>query len=612
MMRNYPDNSKINITHLLQERQQRDVQRIVKNRLQTTRPFLQRMELEAELKGHEGCVNCLEWSADGRVLASGSDDCHVILWDAFRHRKIKDLATPHRGNIFSVKFLPQTENSTLVTGAGDARIYGYDLNHHEPIFRCNCHQVRVKRLAVAAETPHLFWSACEDGRVFQFDLRESHKCQSNNEEIVLIDLTNHVGRYAEVKCIATNPRRPELLAIGANDPYARLYDRRMIKPDVMKVPLSFTAESEFYEDRIPRNGCVTYFAPGHLQKQRDIPQGAATYITFSPNGRELLVNIGAEQIYLYDILSKKQPELLDLPPLAACEAAKNTKTPAVSTVTEQMKQRGNELLDKELFTEAINQYSLAMEHSPNYPALYLNRATALMRRKWRGDLYAGLLDCTKALKLDPAYVKAQFRMARALLDMDFPKEAEKCLDEIRKRFPDFKNNHGVLMLNRDIETALEKKETNGNGMNGVEPTKLSDNEMHWRSSARDYKERFVGHCNIKTDIKEANFFGADGRYIVAGSDDGNLFIWERPSGIICEILTADKSILNCVQPHPYQCLLASSGIDHEIRLWSPQPIEGVEYQHKATETVDIKENQTRMATDSFEFDNFSGAVCRTS
>lgn len=34
--------------------------------------------------------------------------------------------------------------------------------------------------------------------------------------------------------------------------------------------------------------------------------------------------------------------------------------------------------------------------------------------------------------------------------------------------------------------------------------------------AKDYKDRFVGHCNTTTDIKEANFFGGDGNYIVAG------------------------------------------------------------------------------------------------
>ena len=34
----------------------------------------------ATLAGHEGAVNCVRWSPDGRILASGSDDQHVMLW----------------------------------------------------------------------------------------------------------------------------------------------------------------------------------------------------------------------------------------------------------------------------------------------------------------------------------------------------------------------------------------------------------------------------------------------------------------------------------------------------------------------------------------------------
>lgn len=44
-------------------------------------------------------------------------------------------------------------------------------------------------------------------------------------------------------------------------------------------------------------------------------------------------------------------------------------------------------------------------------------------------------------------------------------------------------------------------------------------KQHWRTLALDYAERFVGHCNTTTDIKEANFFGSDGNYVIAGYDD---------------------------------------------------------------------------------------------
>lgn len=56
-------------------------------------------------------------------------------------------------------------------------------------------------------------------------MREPHTCKAG--KVSLICLNNHV-KYAQAKCIAVNPRRPELIAIGSNDCYARVYDRRMM------------------------------------------------------------------------------------------------------------------------------------------------------------------------------------------------------------------------------------------------------------------------------------------------------------------------------------------------------------------------------------------------
>lgn len=34
-------------------------------------------------------------------------------------------------------------------------------------------------------------------------------------------------------------------------------------------------------------------------------------------------------------------------------------------------------------------------------------------------------------------------------------------------------------------------------------------------------------------------------------------------------LRGDVSIVNCVQPHPSACFIASSGIDAAVKFWSP-------------------------------------------
>lgn len=43
-------------------------------------------------------------------------------------------------------------------------------------------------------------------------------------------------------------------------------------------------------------------------------------------------------------------------------------------------------------------------------------------------------------------------------------------------------------------------------------------ELEFRARSCDFKQRYLGHCNVNTDIMECNFFGS--QYIIGGSDDG--------------------------------------------------------------------------------------------
>lgn len=63
----------------------------------------------------------------------------------------------------------------------------------------------------------------------------------------------------------------------------------------------------------------------------------------------------------------------------------------------------------------------------------------------------------------------------------------------------------------------------------------------------------------------------DGQFIAAGSDDGNLFIWDRHTTNLVRVIPGDESIVNCVQSHPHTCLLATSGIESVVKLWAPLP-----------------------------------------
>ncbi len=102
-----------------------------------------------------------------------------------------------------------------------------------------------------------------------------------------------------------------------------------------------------------------------------------------------------------------------------------------------------------------------------------------------------------------------------------------------------------------------------------------------------FRQRFAGHRNVDTDIKEANFFRD---LVISGSDDGCAYIWHKLTGRLVAVLPgvnspqrlcslgeaitrpglqADSNIVNCVQPHPFDLAVATSGIDSEVRIWLP-------------------------------------------
>ncbi|XP_022905500.1 WD and tetratricopeptide repeats protein 1 [Onthophagus taurus] len=554
-----------NIVNLLSSRQ-KDANKAkkVEQNCQFTEPLIRRLGLEKELEGHQGCVNCLEWSSDGRVLASGSDDTHVHLWDPFLHKCLNIVKTSHIGNIFSVKFLG--DGSLIATGAGDCRVIVKsvdDTKANSPLIDCSCHLNRVKRLAKCPEQPLLFWSASEDGLVIQYDIRESHKCNVNSK--VFIDRS----RSNELKCIAINPTKPHLMAVGANDCYVRMYDRRMVKTVKYRNYRQSTLNN-------PETIGVQYFAPGHLAKDNVKELGnkyAATYVAFNASGSELLVNMGGEHIYLFDINNQRKVDELKIP-----EEFKDEKL-------------GKRKINSELFAN-----------------LCIEKGLKLFQRNWIGDMYQAARYYLLAIQQKPEQPKLYLSLINCLVHLKWLKETESWLSSYKKKFPEEDPK-----LTQIIEEAIEgmKSTINSNPNESSNNNNfgqfcenyefISDVEKELRQESRDFELRFVGHCNTTTDIKEANFLGEDGNFVCAGSDDGLIFIWDRKSTEVLTALTGDTSIVNCVQPHPSACFLASSGIDPAVKLWAPKKEDGIKNPHKISEIPKMIEvNQMRMSMDPFE------------
>ncbi|RMD39766.1 hypothetical protein DV735_g5362, partial [Chaetothyriales sp. CBS 134920] len=98
-----------------------------------------------------------------------------------------------------------------------------------------------------------------------------------------------------------------------------------------------------------------------------------------------------------------------------------------------------------------------------------------------------------------------------------------------------------------------------------EDASLNEGESHVSSIP---PPEVTGHCNTRT-VKDVNYYGLNDEYVVSGSDDGMFFIWDRKSGKIVNILEGDGEVVNVIQGHPSEPMIACSGIDSTIKIFGP-------------------------------------------
>ncbi|KAG5547601.1 hypothetical protein RHGRI_013335 [Rhododendron griersonianum] len=83
---------------------------------------------------------------------------------------------------------------------------------------------------------------------------------------------------------------------------------------------------------------------------------------------------------------------------------------------------------------------------------------------------------------------------------------------------------------------------------------------------------YRGHKNCDT-VKGVNFFGPKCEYVVSGSDCGRIFIWKKKGGELIRVMHGDKDVVNCIESHPHTSVLASSGIEKDIKIWTPKALD---------------------------------------
>jgi nuclear receptor interaction protein len=150
------------------------------------------------------------------------------------------------GNIFSAKFMPHTNNTKIISCAGDRLIKLSEIEY-TPERQApgstkrtwHCHGDMTKRI-VTEDNPNTFLSCSEDGIPFatsdtgdvrHHDLRISHPCPTSPKSCPP-PLISYRPYQIELTTLTMTKANPMYLIVGGSHSHAFLHDRRMIGRDL--------------------------------------------------------------------------------------------------------------------------------------------------------------------------------------------------------------------------------------------------------------------------------------------------------------------------------------------------------------------------------------------
>ena len=166
----------------------------------------------ATLEGHQGPVESVSFSPDG-LLASGSWDNTVMLWDVRNRERIATLEG-HQNQVFAVCFSP--DGALLASGSGEGTVLLWDVRTQERIATLEGHQWTVTMVSFSPDGA-LLASGSRDNTVILWDV-------TTQDRIATLE-----GHRGQVFTVSFSPDGATL-GSGASDGTILLWDLQRMKP----------------------------------------------------------------------------------------------------------------------------------------------------------------------------------------------------------------------------------------------------------------------------------------------------------------------------------------------------------------------------------------------
>jgi WD40 repeat protein len=456
-----------------------------------------------------GCVNAMAFSWDYTHIASGCDNSMVQLWNIGTKKCVKTLFG-HSSNVFSVLF-NQPGIDEIVSGGNDADIRIYNLQNDQCTVITHFYK-KVLSMCRHRNLPSTVIACSSDGTVRLFDSRVKYS-GSFTQDIAGL----HENGY-------TRNVLPQALGGGRSNQYAR-YD-------------------EMYTDSLLLNYRKCSRRYGYDLYSVDI---------HPLNGNQIIVGSAMGDVRLFDIRKIADYNALDYVNIYKNVTLKGNEVQSESNDVTGCQFSYN---GKQIVATFLNDLIYVFDTEQNYS------------KEYNIDYFNGFLNASSNSSASSSHEDEQSSSEEEQEEGWRPLIFQTRDRENIMTDEDSDSDEEIEMFIDRYRAKRAQKEDEEEYMDTIKNTTSVSEER----IIHTYERVFEGHVSQAT-IKGVSFYGDRSQYVISGSDDGYIFIWETDTGKLVRILQAHEETVNtvCCSKHPTTVpMIVTSGIDDYIHIWTPE------------------------------------------